>query len=83
MEVYPVKLGVTLGIVWGTCMLFLALFSSKYYGMSLFSAMTKLYTGCSQKNIFAKLLCGAFGFVDAFVGGWLVGEVYNRLPLKK
>ena len=83
MEVYPIRLGVTIGIVWGTCMLLLAVFANKGYGMSLFSAITKLYIGCGQKDFFSKLLCGVLGFLDGFVGGWLVGEIYNRLPLKK
>ena len=83
MEVYPVRLGLALGIVWGTCMLLLAVFANKDYGMSLFGAMTKLYIGCGQKDLLSKLLCGVLGFLDAFVGGWLVGEIYNRLPLKK
>ena len=73
MEVYPVRLGVALGIVWGTCMLLLAEFANKHYGMSFFGAFAKLYVGCGQKSFLSKLLCGVLGFLDAFVGGLLVG----------
>ena len=82
MEMHPIRLGVTLGIVWGSCMLLLALFAGENYGISFLSAMSKLYIGCGQESLFSKLLCGVLGFLDAFVGGWLVGEVYNRLPIR-
>ena len=83
MEVLPVRLGVALGIVWGGCMLSLALFAGKRYGLSFLAAMSKLYLGCGQESLFSKIMCGALGFIDAFVGGWLIGTVYNRLPMKQ
>ena len=83
MEVLPVRLGLAMGIVWGSCMLLLALFAGKSYGISFLSAMSKLYIGCGQESLFSKLLCGILGFIDAFVGGWLIGTVYNRLPIRQ
>ena len=64
-------------------MLSLALFAGKRYGLSFLAAMSKLYLGCGQESLFSKIMCGALGFIDAFVGGWLIGTVYNRLPMKQ
>ena len=83
MVLLPVRLGVALGIVWGACLLSLALFAGQRYGLSFLSAMSKLYLGCGQESLFSKIMCGVLGFIDAFVGGWLIATVYNRLPIKQ
>ena len=80
MKIYPLRLGITLGIIWGASVISLALVSSKNYGSFAFKLIKNLYTGCSKNNI---LLCGFLGFIDAFIGGVLIGFIYNNINITK
>ena len=83
MEIFPIRLGITLGIIWGTSIFLLSLFSNKKYGLLIFNSIADIYIGCSQKNLFSKLLCGILGFLDAFIGGILIGTIYNNIKIYK
>ena len=81
MRLLPVRLGLSFGIIWGISMLFLAFFSTKEYGLSLFKPIAEVYICCSQKNLFYKLMCGVMGFLDGFCGGFLIALIYNNLNI--
>lgn len=83
MEFYPIRLGLTLGIIWGSSMLILAFLHNKTYGSVLFGMMSNLYLGCHRDNILGKLTCGLLAFLDAFFGGFIFAHLYNYLPLKR
>ena len=66
MEIYPIRLGLTLGIIWGVSMILLAFLTDKKFGSLIFNLISQVYIGCSQKNMFSKLFCGFLGFLDGF-----------------
>jgi len=78
--IYPIRLGITLGIIWGFTMLIFSLITNNY-GISMFNALAEVYLGCSKKNLFSKLLCGLWGFADAFILGILIGYIYNYIRI--
>jgi hypothetical protein len=43
--------------------------------------LKNVYPGCSNKTLGNKLMCGLLGFLDGFVGGYLIGVIYNHIPL--
>jgi len=81
MKIHSLRLGVSLGIIWGFTMIVLAFLANKHYGLPLFQSISKIYIGCNQNNFFSKILCGLIGFIDAFVLGFLIGFIYNRIPI--
>ena len=81
--VQSVRLGLTLGLIWGVNMLLLSVVSSRNYGGALFHSMEKLYPGCSSTSIKGRVICGLMGFADAFMLGLIIGLVYNRLGMVK
>jgi hypothetical protein len=83
MKIYPIRLGLTLGIIWGVSMILLAFISNKNFGSLFFNSISQIYIGCSKKNIFSKLFCGFLGFLDAFIGGILIALLYNSIPITK
>ena len=82
MPIYPIRLGITLGIIWGFCVLSLAFLANKEYGMPLFHMISQVYVGCSQKDTLSKFICGIMGFIDAFIFGIIIGYLYNFLSIK-
>ena len=83
MQLYPIRLGITIGILWGVSMLLLALFTGREYGSVIFKLISKVYIGCSQKNILSKLVCGLYGFIDGFITGALIALLYNFIAIDK
>ena len=48
--IHPIRLGITLGIIWGLTMLILSLITNKKFGMSIFNALAEVYWGCSKNE---------------------------------
>ena len=72
-------LGLTLGIVWGMAMLLLgliAMFSNR--GTAWIELMSSLYIGY-KATLLGSIIGGAWGFVDACIGGIIVAWLYNKL----
>lgn len=73
------KLGVAGGILWGV-VLFLTTITSIYTGyahmfLELFEGIYPWYS-ISWPGAFSGLICG---FIDAFIGLWILGWLYNKL----
>ena len=68
MQIYPIRLGITLGIIWGFCVLSLAFLANKEYGMPLFHMISQVYVGCSQKDTLSKFICG---MLSSILGNWI------------
>jgi hypothetical protein len=81
MKISPIRLGVTLGIIWGGSILILAFVTNRQYGSLLFNIISDVYIGCSKKNVITKFICGGLAFIDAFIGGVLIAVLYNYLPI--
>ena len=66
--------GLAFGIVWGICTLGLGLMALIVdWGTGLVNALGTLYLGY-QPTFFGSLIGGLWGFVDAFVGGIIIGH---------
>jgi hypothetical protein len=75
----PIKLGISGGILWGFCM-FICTILAIYTGYSakFLDLMTDIYLGysISWPGVFIGL---AYGFIDGFLGLFLLGWLYNKL----
>jgi hypothetical protein len=79
---HSLKLGVSGGILWGGCMAIstiLALYTG--YLTPFLNIMSSVYPGydISWMGVLSGLI---YGFVDAFVGFYLLAWLYNNLPIK-
>ncbi|MDA8387425.1 MAG: bacteriophage holin [Nitrospiraceae bacterium] len=79
MDLKPFRLGLTLGIIWGGN-IFLTTWLSWFtgYGRRFLGIMADLYPGYSVSPAGSFIGLG-YGFLDLFIGGLLVGLVYNGL----
>ncbi len=83
MRLKPFKLGLTLGIIWGV-----NIFATTWlsylagYGGRFLSIMMDLYPGYSVSPV-GSFIGLAYGFLDLFAGGVLVGLIYNALSGEK
>lgn len=73
----PLALGLSLGVLWGVSVLVMGLLAHYYmYGQPFVAAMGQLYLGYDP-TITGSVIGGLIGFVDAFIGGALIGWLYN------
>ena len=85
MKLNARALGFALGVIWGVAILLVTLVSlwtGRAYGKHFLYAVASIYPGYSITNRGALLgLC--YGFVDAFVFGWLIAHLYNCFAKEK
>lgn len=81
-KIYALRLGLTIGILCGLTILLLILIADKNYGELFFKILEGAYPGCNRKNLLGKLMCVFMGFLDGFIGGILIGLIYNNLNIK-
>ena len=79
--IHPVRLGVTIGLIWCIAVVLLALVAKYSYAPLFFRLVQEMYIGCGFKTCLNVLVCALFGFADGFIGGALVGLIYNWLPI--
>ena len=79
-RINSVKLGITLGLIFGLSFFLLALVSNTY-GSGFFNVLKSVYPGCGTKTIWNKLTCGFLGGLDGLFFGLLIGVIYNNIPL--
>ncbi len=78
----PKAFGIAAGCFWGLMMLLttiLNLFTG--YGQKLLEAFVELYPGYTI-SLFGSVVGFAYGFVDLFVGGFMIAWLYNKLEDK-
>lgn len=79
MKLNAVKFGLALGLVWGVSAALLALFASFLgWGTGMVEVLSSLYIGYAPSTLGAAIGL-VWGFIDAFVGGFIVIWLYNRL----
>lgn len=80
--IHSLKLGVAGGIIWGGCMAFCTILAI-YTGFTaeFLNIMSSIYPGydISWLGVFTGFI---YGFIDAFIGLYLLGWLYNNLPIK-
>jgi hypothetical protein len=80
MKFKPVALGISLGILWGGA-LFVTTWLSNFtgYGKSFLDATAgSVYPDYTISPVGSFVGLG-YGFVDLFVGGLLLGWIYNKI----
>ena len=85
MKLNAKALGLSLGIIWGAAILlvtFASLLTAGSYGVKFLYGIASIYPGYSISYIGA-LIGLAYGFVDAFIAGWLVAVIYNFFAKEK
>lgn len=75
----PMKLGLAGGILWGLCM-FICTILSMYFGYStsFLNMMIDVYPGYAI-SWGGSILGLVYGFVDGFIGLFLLAWIYNKL----
>ena len=72
-------LGLSLGIVWGACMFIMGLLSMWLsWGAQFEACMATIYLGY-KSTLLGSIIGGIWGFVDAGIGGLIIGWLYNKL----
>ena len=70
--------GLALGIVWGVGMLILGLLNMRFgWGGDFETVMATIYLGY-KPTLLGSIIGGVWGFVDAGIGGLVVGWIYNK-----
>lgn len=81
MKLNAVKLGIAAGIVWGLYVFVLSLMAETGFAAGIVQALGHLYIGDSAS--FGGAIIGFIeGFIDAFVGFYLIGLFYNMMTKK-
>ena len=72
-------LGLTLGIIWGSGILFLGLMSTFWnWGLGFVTLMGSVYIGYNS-TLGGTLIGTIWGFCDGTICGLLIGWIYNKL----
>ncbi len=75
-------LGLTLGIIWGGCTLFIGLTAMVWgWGAGLVNSLSSLYIGY-EATVPGSIIGGVWGFFDAGIGGVTIAWLYNKLAAK-
>ena len=72
----PAALGIALGSVWGSSVLFIGLTAMGGWGTSIVQALASFYVGYNA-TIAGAVIGGIWGFFDGLIGGLLIAWVYN------
>ncbi len=74
-----IAFGLSLGIIWAV-FLFILVLTSMYFdwGTGIVTGVSELYLGV-EVSWTGAILALPWAFVDAFVGGFLVAWLYNKL----
>ena len=76
-KISPLALGLSLGVIWGGCVLMMGFLSHFFeYGTAFVSTMGVMYIGY-EPSILGACIGGLMGFIDALVMGALIGWFYN------
>jgi len=79
MKLDAVKFGLTMGIVWAGCVLFLGIIDNLWgWGGGMVKGIGSLYIGY-KPTLAGSLIGMVWAFFDAGIGGWLVAFIYNKL----
>lgn len=76
-RLHPFALGMSLGVIWSLSTFIMALFVMGFeYGQGFVSGMSNLYIGY-EASLLGAFIGMIWGFIDAFVGGFLIAWLYN------
>ena len=74
----PMAMGLAFGILWAAGVLIIALLAmSNGYGSEMIESLGTVYLGL-EATLTGALIGAVWGFVDAFIGGYLLAWLYNK-----
>ncbi|MBW2986284.1 bacteriophage holin [Candidatus Woesearchaeota archaeon] len=73
----PKAFALAAGIIWGLACLIMGLAAAKGYGTGFEKLFSTIYIGYST-TISGSIIGGIWGFVDAFIGGYIFVWLYNK-----
>ena len=74
----PMAMGLAFGILWAAGVLIIALLAMwNGYGSEMIEALGTVYLGL-EATLTGALIGAVWGFVDAFIGGYLLVWLYNK-----
>ena len=82
MKINIKALSLTVAIVWGGSILLVGLgnLMANTYGVAFLEVVASIYPGYQAASSLGDVIVGTlYGLVDGFIGGLLIGWVYNRL----
>lgn len=75
----PRACGLAFGILWAGCILLMGLAAlAGSWAQPFVGLFSKLYVGYSA-SVAGILIGTVWGFLDAFIGGWVFAWLYNKL----
>ena len=79
MKLNPKALGLACGILWGAGVLIMGLLAMVCsWAQPVVDVLSVIYLGYGA-SILGALIGTLWGFVDAFLGGWVLAWLYNKL----
>lgn len=81
MRLSPTGLAMASGVLWGAAILFVGVINlgSTSYGAAFLQFLASIYPGYHFTRGFGDLLVvTVYGFVDGWIGGFLLAWLYNR-----
>jgi hypothetical protein len=73
----PKAFALAAGILWGVACLIMGLAASYGYGTGFEKLFSTIYIGYST-TLGGSIIGGIWGFVDAFIGGYIFAWLYNK-----
>ncbi|MBW2973876.1 bacteriophage holin [Candidatus Woesearchaeota archaeon] len=73
----PKAFALAAGIIWGLGCLILGLAAAYGYGTGFEKLFSTMYIGYST-TVGGSVIGGIWGFVDAFIGGYIFAWLYNK-----
>ena len=80
--VYPIRLGLAFSIIMFIGVLCVSILTKFGYGGHVFRLLEDSYPGCNSKNAWGVFMCALLGAVDGFIGGALIGFLYNVIDIR-
>ena len=85
--IYPVRLGLTLGIIWAISVFLLAIINKTNltgirYAGEFFDGIGSIYPPCRSGKPRDIAMCTAMAFGDTFALGLIIGLLYNALRIR-
>ncbi len=78
MKINIKALSLTVAIVWGGSILLIGLANLIGYGAAFLEVASSIYPGYRGPSSFGQVIVGTlYGVVDGFVGGLIIGWLYN------
>jgi hypothetical protein len=77
MQLNKKALGLAAGILWGLSVLLMTVWAVMAEGGNTLQVLARFYLGYSVSWTGALIGLG-YGFLDGFIGGWLLAWLYNK-----